>query len=152
MNQVMIVSVMHTGTGFMRKLLSGVGVGCVNTHWEDFAPKSYPESMRFISPLRHPYDTFVSWYSRDKFGPAFFKQWNEINEAYLKDEIAMILPLDLPNKNEHLHRLSLLLGVEIATDWQRVSSWDRKVPPQTDISEVYGLQIVKDFYGELNVS
>jgi len=106
------------------------------THWKG-------EGKFIISPIRDPYHVYRTWYSRGKFGPDFYKEWNRFNSA--RDSVH-ILPVDTNDREEHLKNLGEKMGLELKTQWKPIEHMERFEPPEIDLSEVYNLPVVREYY------
>ena len=137
------MSVKHTGTHFLSHLLSETIGPVRTTHWSALNKDMLSEIT--ISPIRHPDLVYATWYSRDRFGPTFFVEWEVLNYNWKKDRIH-ILPIDTDNRDFYLNQLSEILDVPLPTKWEPQGSSHRYEPPKTDLSRVYDLEIVQAFY------
>ena len=146
-DRIAIVSVKHTGTNFMEAVVREAGFDTVAAHWSTY---NKTRVSAIVSPIRNPLLTFRSWYSRNRFGGEFFKEWELFNQAWLDGKIAHVQPIDTEDRDEHLKKLSEVLGSTCVTDWKPVASGEHLDPPKTDISQVLNLEVVKHFYGDLN--
>lgn len=144
LGDIAIISVKHTGTNFISKILEDNEVGRVRcSHWLT----SNPNRKFIISPIRDPYETYITWYSRGRFGPDYYKEWEIFNEAYLKG-IAHIVPVDISTRKYYLDKLSEEIGIELKTNWKKVEHQERFVPPSISLKNVYDLPVVKRYYEE----
>jgi len=140
---VEVWSVKHTGTNFLRKvLMDAYGVKISVVHWGN--QRNYQGDI--VSPIRNPKDVYKSWYSRGEFGPKFFEEWVLLNIAFMEGR-TRVLPIDTDDRDEHLARMSDFLGIELSTDWEPVKPGVRYEPPEIDLSYIYGMPVVKRFYG-----
>ena len=144
--EYIIISVKHTGTNFLQKLVKPILGDVEVCHWSNGSSVKRFSGYKILSPIRNPFDCFVTWYSRDRYGYEFIKEWNIFNEFFKSGKIAAVLPIDTLDKNQHLNKLSEVIGGGLITDWSPVESMQRHTPPKIDLSEVYNLPIVKHFY------
>lgn len=143
LDNISILSVKHTGTNFLHQIIRE-GIGDVRTaHYSSSNPDKLPKIV--LSPIRHPYDCFVTWYSRGRFGPDFFTEWKLLNECYLQS-IPMIVPVDTDQGPMYLQKMANKLDCILETNWEPVESQTRYTPPNIDLSEVYELEVVQKFY------
>ncbi len=143
LDQVSILSVKHTGTNFLDQLIKEYLGPVRAAHWSHSRPDKLPKIV--VSPIRNPQDVYTTWYSRGRFGPEFFKEWQVFNEAFLLG-IPTIVPVDTPDREFHLNKLSNRLGVDLQTEWVPVESQTRYPAPEIDLSSIYELEVVKAFY------
>lgn len=135
-----LFSVPHTGTLFLKDLLRSNGVNVRARHWEAWKPT---EEL-IVAPIRNPYDTYVSWVSRER-KQHFITKWKIFNIAYLTQDL-VIIPIDTIDRDEHLTSLSKRLGKELKTEWKPINQGPRKKIDFPDLMEVYNLPVVKQFY------
>jgi len=100
-----------------------------------------------VSPIRDPWDVYVTWYSRDRDIAEMFDEWYWFDDAYRR-QIPLIVPVDTADRETHLDTLSKRLKYSFTTDWSPVESMARKIPPKIDLSGIYELPVVKRFYGD----
>lgn len=143
LDRVAVMSVKHTGTHFLTQLLSE-SIGPVRTtHWSALNKDMLSEIT--ISPIRHPDLCYATWYSRNRFGPAFFEEWKVLNYNFVNDRIHPF-PIDTENREFYKQQLEEVLGEKLVTEWKPLGSDKRYEPPKMDLSEVYNLEVVQFFY------
>lgn len=147
---IRILSCNRSGTLFLKSLLMPYMGEIPFTHWNMFCVDSPCEMI--LSPIRDPYDVYVSLYSNNVWGFDFFRVWELFNQAYEKGIIKHILPVDLPERREQdLAELSNILGehihfCDLKTNWKKVNSSTREKAPYVDLCNVYDLPVVRKFY------
>lgn len=144
LDRISILSVKHTGTNFIHQLLREFIGEVRSSHYNSLESFTTPEII--ISPIRDPWRVYRTWYSRGRFGPEFFSEWNIFNEAWKTGKVH-IVPIDTEDKQKHLDGLSDILNTKLSTDWTPVESMTRYNPPEIDLSKIYNLEVVKHFYG-----
>lgn len=138
-----IISVPHTGTNFLNKLVTDAGFMTVRCHhWQK---KDLDKEGLILSPIRDPWKTWITWQSRNRQDD-FFESWFLFNQVYQENPYLFILPIDTPAKFDYLKMLSCMLKVDIQTDWSPVESQPHKEVVKKDLSAIYNLSVVKKFY------
>ena len=156
----MILSVPHTGTRFLIAL-----TGYDHTHSYEY--KS-PQQIRdlngdeiLISPLRDPRKVYGTWAARYRDGHSWVMDpdhpksmesaWKGL--AALDKELDIIyIPVDSPGRSLQLRLLSDKMGVPLRTNWAPVAQFrpgrERPEPPARDLSWIYELPMVRQWYHE----
>ena len=137
-----LFSVPHTGTHFLKQLLESAGEQVRARHWEGWSKTD----QQIIAPIRNPYDTFVSWVNRER-DQDFLEKWQIFNEAYETQDL-LILPIDTNDRDKRLRSLGAKLGLRLQTDWTPVNQGNNQDIGYVDLSEVYDLPVVKQFYSQ----
>lgn len=137
-----IYSVQHTGSRFIKSIL-------LNHGW-DFVDVKHYQTPYFtdglcISPIRNPWDAYISWVSRGRCED-FYQAWHNFNETFLKNPDLWIVPVDTLNRDKYLRALSYRLDCDLSTDWMPVGCGPRKQVKNIDLTEIYQLPIVRKFY------
>tara|TARA_R110000803_G_scaffold210685_1_gene283167 strand:- start:4844 stop:5407 length:564 start_codon:yes stop_codon:yes gene_type:complete len=135
-----LFSVPHTGTHFLKQLLESAGLQVRARHWEGWSKTD----QQIVAPIRNPYDTFVSWVNRGR-DQDFLEKWQIFNEAYETQDL-LILPIDTNDRDKRLRTFSAELGIKLDTDWTPVNQGNNQEIGFMDLSEVYNLPVVKQFY------
>jgi hypothetical protein len=136
-----LISIPHTGTHFLKKILENAGFKLNIKHIEGWKPMD----ELIVSPLRDPYETYVSWVSRER-DQDFTEKWHMFNDMYEAQNVEVV-PIDTDNKRDHLKRLGDKLDTILTTDWKPVNSSGKKVKVDwVDLKEIYDLPVVKQFY------
>ena len=130
----MIYSVPHTGTHFLMKLL-----GMKAKHYDGM-----PEEDLIISPIRDPWETYVSWVSRGR-DQDFDKPWRIFNEAWEAKEV-LILPIDHKDRDNCLETLGKRLNMQLRTNWIPENTGNPKEVEKIDLSHIYSLPVVRGYY------
>lgn len=145
--QLELKSVQHTGTNFLNKVLTDAGWTVRATHW---AAKNLYDKPFTISPIRNPWDTYVTWISRRR-NDSYLGQWLLFNAAFEALDDLYIVPVDTEDRDYYLNLLSQRLKCELTTDWKPVES-QRRIPVEKTnyvrqiLHRVYQLPVVKKFY------
>lgn len=142
---MIIASVPHTGTHFIKELITSSGVKIDQKH---FASHEIDYNQLIISPIRDPHDCYVTHKSRGHLDETFFYSWFEFNRVYESNADLMVIPIDqVDNREIYLSQLSKKLGIPLTTDWQPVSSKDREdiTRGSVNLRYLYNLPVVKDF-------
>lgn len=139
--RIEVLSVQHTGTQFICKVLNDAGWMDLNVHHYG-APRA---AGLVVSPIRDPFDTWVTWCSRDR-KEDFFTAWRQFNEMYQSNPDLYIVPVDTLSRQMYLNLLASRLKCELKTDWEPVSSSDHKNFKLIDLTEIYELPVVKRYY------
>ena len=133
---MIIYSVPHTGTHFLKKL-----TGLHALHYNS----DIGENEIIISPIRDPFDTWQSWQRRGS-EQDFFTPWFNFSQAWEQLDVT-VLPIDTPDRDKHLKALSIKLSTELYTDWMPENS---KAGPDVeltvDLSSIYALPVVREYY------
>ena len=134
MTDITVVSVKHTGSKFLSKLLC-----CDFTHYH-----GKPHG-NIASPIRDPYLVYQTWYSRRKLNlDDMWKEWDIFNRTFLRQKV-WVVSVD---KHIGLEELSNHIGRKLETDWEPVGSLKRIQAPEIDLSPIYNLEVVKRYgYG-----
>ena len=142
--QLQIRSVQHTGTGFIDDMLSKAGWKVRTTHYTESTVK---DRGLIISPIRNPYDCYVTWISR-KRTEDFFQTWRWFNEMYLENPDLIVVPIDTEDREDHLQNLCKKLKCHIVTNWKPVNSEPREDVKPINLDEIFKLDVVRKYYGE----
>lgn len=136
-----VLSVEHTGTHFLDKLLRTGGFRDISaSHWGDHRDDGF-----VISPIRRPEDVYRSWVARGRMGERFWFSWLRFNERYEAGNV-FVLPVDTPDREKRLEALSERLRTTFTTDWEPVGCGPKVEVPDIDLSGLYALPVVRDFY------
>jgi hypothetical protein len=156
--RIVIRSVPHTGTHFMRVLLKKcIPEAIIETqHYEQFSHYKNDHEKVYIAPIRHPYLVWKSWESRGTGNDPhfdFFSCWKQFNDDFVNENMHIqLLPLDTKDRQVHLDNLSVLLGHKLITDWIPVSSKPHKEVKMTDLTDIYQLEVVRTFYDGIAIN
>jgi len=156
----MILSVPHTGTRFLAQLTG-------YDHMHSYEYKTPQQVMSdnggevLISPLRDPRKVYGTWSARYKDGNSWVMDpshpksmesaWKGL--AALDKELDIIyIPVDSPGRSLQLRLLSDKMGVPLRTNWDPVAQFrpgrERPEPPARDLSWIYELPMVRQWYHE----
>jgi hypothetical protein len=142
---VNLVSVPHTGTKFLRKLLIDHGIDFTMTHYFEF------QGGVTVSPIRDPLKCYNTFMRRQRPISQFYDSWHRFNEFYETQDYP-IIPVDVKtHRTKALKKLSERLGVPLRTDWKPVGTSKNLDFPEIkavdiDLSEIYALPVVKQYY------
>jgi len=64
----------------------------------------------------------------------------------LNNKDLWIVPVDTPDRGLHLNALAKRLDTDLKTDWQPVGCGKRNKAEYINLSAIYELQVVKQFY------
>jgi hypothetical protein len=158
--QVIIVSVPHTGTVFVKTLLSKAKLNPIQHHCHSdsvFLLKSRPNAQ-IVVPLRHPEKAWRTWCLRgtglqERRQRAKYEQfrqaWVWLDEI-CRDYDVLYLPIDLPERDQYLETMSEALDIPLETDWAprgaTAGSLIMHEPQERDLSDVMALDVVRRFY------
>jgi hypothetical protein len=151
-----ICSVPHTGTMFIWSLLKNSGIDSYWKHFVSFRGWKLPTTDEImVCPIRHPIQVWHTWENRHTAKPGtydFAACWYRFNDAFkwhLPSEL-FVIPVDTPDRDVHLKRLSDRLGCTLHTDWKPVSSQphsrDDGIFP-SELLNILQLDVVQTFYG-----
>lgn len=139
----MILSVPHTGTRSIKALTGHTGI---HVHAPD---KEILASLteHVIAPLRDPWSVYVSFYSRRGTGHgtkvSMEHAWERM--AYWHERLDIFyVPVDVEPELQR-KRLSEYLGRELG-EWPHEGHFPSKEPPYKDLSWIYDLPMVREFY------
>ena len=168
---LLLVTVQHTGTRFVQRLLSEADIQTAQIHAVDTRKKQLDSwlnqnemaDLPIIVSLRNPVNVAQSWWFRankhSTHNPflqiqEMFKQW-----AYLAKIIAvskpLFLPVDHPEREHYLQEMSVELGRPLSTRWKkyghRPGAETIKLSNATidGINELIATTFLKDFYQEV---
>jgi hypothetical protein len=97
-----------------------------------------------VCPIRDPQKTWVTWQSR-KRDQDFTEKWQLLNTIFETQDVSFI-PIDTEDRDSHLRKLEERLNIPLRTDWTPVNSQRNiKVDP-IDLSGIYRLPVVSEFY------
>jgi len=144
---ITLFSVPHTGTHFLKKVLEDAGLTVKAKHWTGWLPVD----GLIIAPIRDPKRTLQSWKARKRVQD-FTGLWELFDKAYNSQNV-FVLPIDTDNKDERLKELSKLLNVTLETDWAplNVGPSSEHEEIKEDLTDIYKLKVVNDFYGKKEV-
>lgn len=74
-----------------------------------------------LTTLRHPREVVASWHKRGKETDFLWKQWRAFFEVVAPH--ALFLPIDTPQRETHLARISERIGKPLQTDWPQIGAW-----------------------------
>ena len=137
---MIIYSIPHTGTHFLKDLLEKSGLTVKALHIEGWKPTK----EHIINPIREPFKTWVTWESRNR-EQDFKIRWLLLDEIYRTQDVS-IIPIDTDDRDKHLQDLSKRLNLELYTEWKPVSSQPHKAVKKIDLKEIYYLSVVKKYY------
>lgn len=135
---IVVVSVHHTGTNLVYDQIlrafrpraggaeyfeRGMPHGKLRIHCEGRFVETLERFLPFpiVVPMRHPEAVFRSWKSRAKSVNALMMQY-EMLKAFIAPAEPFYLPIDTPDRDEYLDKLSKLTGKHIHSRWPVVSS------------------------------
>ena len=151
--KIRLVSVPHTGTRFAQELLEQAYPNLICEHWLRYrgvVPAAFDCDL-VIVPMRNPLDVYRGFWKRSKMGPEYFDSWTTLQEAYDYSPVLMrFLPVDLHDRDDYLQALATDLGIRLRTDWEPVGTRESVFEPPIDLSKVYRLPVVQQFYGLRN--
>jgi hypothetical protein len=129
-NHVILATVPHTGTNFMRQVLKEANIVPYHEHFPSVSAFPLCKNQIMICTIRDPKATLITWICRQTFSEriTFFKfpeAWKKFNEAFLKygqrDDF-FIIPVDVPiQRDDALSQLSKTLEYQL-----KVSNFRRK--------------------------
>jgi hypothetical protein len=147
--RVTILSVPHTGTRFVMRLLEPhAEFRAVHVIERDVLVRKHCDaSPLVVIPLRHPGDCWRGWGKRGKHKPHEFMGawWNLQRWADMLGDRAIIFPVDHPGRVNALGDIAQALGCKIVSDWRPVG---REYGAQTDAPcpDVWALPLLADRY------
>jgi len=130
-HHVVILSVPHSGTNLLQRILEDHGFvaaqwhrgdggsSYTTTHLTDLGAvqRALNTGLRAIVPLRHPYRVEESWRRRVKdLNDGYFEAWEILADRVMPRD-PFVMPVDVPDRDRHLRRLGEWLGTDLATDW-----------------------------------
>jgi hypothetical protein len=123
MNLILIPTVPHTGTHFMRALFKGqhkIQLDHIwperTAMWRELLHKGHP----IVVPMRHPFEVAESWKRRGKDPLEIPELWRLLVQEIDKYN-PQYLCLDVPLlRNGQLKAINNRLHLNLATDWARV--------------------------------
>lgn len=127
MQPLLVLSIAHTGTMFTLDLLPGrrgAWPGPFESGRKYFCHVTDPHATQarqqcfMVTPLRRYQDVKASWTRNLMDTRDLARQWFELFS--LKD--VFFLPIDRPERDDQLEKLSGHLGVPLHTDWKPVHS------------------------------
>lgn len=149
---VFLLSVPHTGTRFTK--------GIINPDCEMHTDLA--ESMVMLRPLleisrvivvslRDPWKVWDSFCRMKRTKDRYFGCWQGLDELD-KDFKLHYFPIDLPDRQGNLDRLSAVLGRTVTTDWEPVGvDYSRRgTVVNQDLSSIYELSMIKDRYSYMS--
>ena len=132
--ELVLLSVPHTGTNVLRRIFTdhGYEMRFVNdapeteqnyyfAHTTNLADVQrglqLAKRMPIVCPMRHPFRVEESWRRRQKdLSHGFWDAWHHLRTMVIPAG-CFVMPVDVPDRDEHLGRLGDLLGVRLTTDW-----------------------------------
>lgn len=127
MQPLLVLSIPHTGTLFTLYLLPGRRGAwpgpfeCDRKYFchlrDPYAEQARQECFTVV-PVRHFQEVKASWIRHGMDLDELLSQWNELFS--LRD--VFFLPIDTPDREEQLSRLSKALGVQLLTEWRPTNS------------------------------
>lgn len=139
--RILVPTIQHTGSWFVVYHLLGVkqsipssqdGDGVVFLHTMPHAMDDILAELSTtpaVAPLRHPAAIWESWARRGKDREDLFTQTRNFWD--ISDRLE-ILPIDHPDRELFLNRVSSYLGLDLRTNWQQVNHYDG---PRSDKSD-----------------
>ena len=148
-----VVSVQHTGSCFMVKLLDCKLAHTSHPLWR---LKAIARDHVIVTPLRDPRAVWESWLTRNnKTSKYFMQQWNTLKHFDSRCHIFYV-PIDRPERDECIQELSEELDRELKPDWDtyiRCAHEHPSLPYDATIvltdetwEYLYGLPLIKRFY------
>lgn len=135
-DEVVLVSVPHTGTKFTVRLLTQQGFREAGLFEKPHRRTIYQghmlkegqiqrglelaERMPLVCPLRHPYRVELAWRKRGKSIEELLTGFRTLVERFIPAG-AHIFPVDSHMRSEALHSFSESIGEQIETDWAPVN-------------------------------
>lgn len=105
------------------------------------------ESEVVICAMRDPMDVYYSWLRRGKtVGKWFCQLWENLFAIHDENE-SYWMPVDTPDRDEYLARISERIGVNIETDWKRRGAF--KSPAVARVGQNMTETQVRAFYRSL---
>ena len=148
-DSIRLLSVPHTGTHFLKELFLINGIENYS-HRHYGAVNIFPIMDLIVSPIRDPLKTWISCASdnTDSALRAYDNAWKEFNWHFQNEPDLWVIPVDAPDdvREEQLNLLSMRLGLPLQTDWKPVHSLPHKEVSTPDLSYIYDLPIVQQFY------
>ena len=152
---VIIISVPHTGTVFLREVLY-----CNYFHCDDLTPEKLAETVEgkiVVSPLRDPVDVWRSWVKREGTGlqlprERFTENWKRLAQMDRDYDVHYVC-VDRPERDEQLRVVEKKLSdprrisKRLHTDWKPLNSVSGEVSEKPEIDWVYELDPVRKYYG-----
>lgn len=150
-HSVMLLSIMHTGTTFLKELISPH----MFRHIHEQEALNQAEGADTIAvPLRHPAKVWKSFRWRGRSEPVFWLSWALLDWYDRRYGTKIVyVPVDLPGvRDSQLVRLGGRSGQDYTTDWTPRNEWSRErveveVP---DLSEVLNYEVVRRFYHDIH--
>lgn len=157
LKQVMVISVMHTGTHFVAYEVfkgwqqwqtnmeeSRIGRGYILHHFGE-VPLSYVKRKRethtIITPMRHPHAITASWVAKQRKLVDLVSMMAECYSLW-KTRIPMMMPIDTDQREMRLQRIAAVLpAVNTETNWPvvrykgKAGNRDQLTPKQVDFSD-----------------
>lgn len=141
----MILSVPHNGTRSLRAL---TGHRAIHVHAPDAAiDELIARQPEILCPLRDPWSVYVSFYSRmgTGHGTNVTMEYCYRRLVELDERLDIIyFPLDIDPAYQ-LARLGAVLWRDFHA-WPAEGHYPRKEPPYKDLSWIYELPMVREFY------
>lgn len=160
---ICVASIPHSGTHFITELI-GLPIQQLSRCGEAYMQTvhTYPgasveritkmkrEGFRIVSPLRHPMAIAQSWANRGKpvAGLGSGDRLVDVLRCMIDEVSPMVdawLPLDAPERETFLVRLSRIVGRDLKTDWAKRSNVDvprNAIMPESDTLAI--LDILQD--------
>lgn len=137
-----IFSIPHSGTRFAKKLIVGIA-----QHLSEQSYRNYPDDFDVvIMPFRKPETVLASWLNRDKYRIHLVACYQMLLEFWSNNYLP--LPVDHPDREKYLGRISEAVGLELKTDWEPIghSAGNNTSMP---IPEAYEIPIIRELYGNV---
>ena len=151
-----------TGSLFLRNLLCPPYSLCTirgnpikhGLIFDHLYPNHIPHFKRWISlypliimPVRDPVAVAGTWRKRGEKREHFLFMWQQWAQLA---PIALLLPIDHPDRDEYLSKISAAVGVPLKTDWQpfnrtRVSRGTSDIT-DNDVNRLYDIPEIRRLY------
>lgn len=144
---VFIMSVMHTGTTFLKNVFRPDGLRHVH---EQQCLTEADAAGTIAVPMRHPEKVWKSWKWRQRPEPLFWLSWHLLDWYDRKYGRKIVyVPVDLPDiRDRQLKTLAERAGREMSTDWEPRNVWkhERTEVEIPDLSSIHQYDVVRRFY------
>lgn len=146
---VMLLSVPHTGTRFLRKLIEPT----FNLHTHPSTGLGKTRAMLKISrlivcPLRDPAKVWESFCRKGLSDGQFWLSWARL--WHLSHEFSIYyMPIDVSESQDRLNLLGEILGRPLKTDWAPVGHEPQHQGEirEHDLADLYAIPFIKRWYG-----
>lgn len=163
MHEIFVVTIPHTGTHFIFRLLHERMVknkdyllrACHAIRERNEANYFPGPGQILVVTLRDPKATWRSWTKRNRHPDPerrlmeFVASWKRLNAFCESNEDVFLVPIDTPDRQTYLDALCERLGIPRETEWKPANAsvyppdFDPEVP---DLSEIYQIPLAKRFY------